>query len=244
MASQRTNAPSFGIRGSRQISAYSTGNDENSAKFTNLNAKTEGAPGTITLNSNDGRLYYFDGHQWCPLAIDYGLFKPEGDRNISVRAPHGWGLHLKSGDDIKGVGGDLRISTGLGGIDDGAIKKSGDIAVKGNLEMENPEAHIKSTISRAEVTVDENDNGKVTMTGQRGILSITLELKEDETYSASIENKLIGEDSWVNVTVVSDSGVPMVWLSEQKKGSIKYTVRCVKGELFDVKLHFSVCNSI
>ncbi len=255
MASQRTNIPSFGIRG-RQISTYSTSIDESSAKLTDLNDKTEGTPGAITLNSNDGRLYYYDGQQWCPLLIDYGLFKPENDHNISVRAPPTWGLHLKSGDDIQGIGRNLRISTGLGGIADGemyldiggenalTIKKTGDIVIKGNLELENPNAHIKSIISRAQVTMDEKDNDKVTMDGPRGILSITLKLKEEDTYSGTLENELICENSWVNVSVASDSGVPMVWLSEQKEGSIKYTVRCVKEELFDVKLHFSVYNSV
>lgn len=245
MTSQRVNIPSFGIR-SKQPSQLPI--------IDNVVGKTDSTPGVIKLGEADDLLYFYNNRkQWLPLAIDHGILQPEDDCTAVIKAPSKWGLHLRSGNNPHECGGDIHISSGIGGIADGEIyfdiggenvliiKKTGVISVKRDMVFSDG-ACVRSVISREELTVDGDEPEEVTMDGSMGILLINLELKNDDIYSGIIKNKLIKEDSWMGLTITSDVGTPSAWFSEQKDGSIRYTIRCVKGELFVVNLHFSVCN--
>ncbi len=86
---------------------------------------------------------------------------------------------------------------------------------------------------------------EATLNGMNGILTVNLELKEDESLSGQVRNGLLQEDSWVGITVVnSGSGVPYAWIDAPQDGSVRYHIRCLNGELSRVQLHIDVRNSL
>jgi len=132
----------------------------------------------------------------------------------------------------------------------------GDIIVKsGNIEIEDPIGCINSNIKTAIVTfssVEKTINDTITLekslapvilNSMNSILTINLDLNVNEQISGIIKNSLLQENSWVNVSAVTETGCPYVWLSPPKEGEIKYNIKCLADKLTFVHLHFNVCNT-
>ena len=249
MTSQKGNLPTFGVRGSKQLTNQNR-SDENFKSVGSLRS-----PGSLSFNESDRRLYYNDSQRWIPLAIDYELIKPDDNGRILVKAPNTWNLQLQSGDNLQGVGGDVHLSSGIGGERDGEIyldigndtalkiTKNGDMLVNGNIELVDQEASIKCNIFRYSDTISgTNESREIIADSSKEIISLNLALKENEIYTGTLKNKLIKNDSWLSMSVVADSGVPTAWFSEQTNGSVKYNICCLKESIEKISIHFSICN--
>ncbi len=239
----RTSIPSFGIstRSKKQVGPVDDGNIiENTIRIPiidlNNYLSSEEQVGEVVLNILDGLLYYHNSLRWVPLEVKQHLVTSESTD-----------LSLSAKDNPPSVGGNVEISAGKGGIDDGEIyfniggERAVTINKNGDLVVENS---TKCKIDRAEITTLEDGTlPDVTLNGATSILTINLALEDGESLSGVIHNESIYVDSWVSLSVVgTENGSPYAWLDKPQDGSIQYHVLALVGEFSQLQLHLLVRN--
>lgn len=164
--------------------------------ITDLSKNSDGHVGDIVFNTSDSLLYYHTGHQWIPIAImdletrntaeRLSTLMTIDDEDIFFCAPNNENINITAGNNAPGVGGNVLLSAGQGGLDDGTIYLNigtdqaltihestdvtvdsgnftvtrGDCVVKnGNLELHDPVGMFICNIARATAsqTVDDTD---------------------------------------------------------------------------------------
>jgi len=234
-----------------------------------LHTYNNGQTGELVLHK-DNLLYYCTGGKWFPLAVmdveTNGITKllshliKVDQSNVIFKAPNE-NMSFVAGDNPTGVGGNVHIAAGIGGLADGEII----FETGGEPVLRIKDGSIKSSIARAEISTNtamhvlapeydqdvlievEEAEGlpDVQLDTAQSILVVNLELQEGKTLTGKINNALLKPDSWVGLTIASSgAGVPHVWLDLPCDGYIEYHICSLHGELSKIKLYIDVRNSL
>lgn len=145
-----------------------------------------------------------------------------------------------------GNGGDIVISAGCG-------KKNGEIAMWTNGEKQ---AILKSTgdlvllngkfidntktVNIQEITLNNKIIPDITIEYNLLTLIINeLNLSKNNTITGTINGNLINQDSWLNVSSLTNLPV-IVWFNNLQEGSVNYNIKCLEGTCRSIQLYIQI----
>lgn len=253
------NFPAFGITKSHKAAA---GTSRTVVPIISIKDAEERptTAGEIVMNDADSRLYYNIGDDWVQLSVQEkqsakqppSKTQPQQpqqsvqgslqDRsgNITIAAPDG-----RSGKNVtissgKGNFSNGEINFNVGGETALTLDKEGDLIVYKNLHFSGPESNVVYNICRDELAIDDSIPDAI-LTGPLGILTIYLDLEQNQSISGVLNNSLLKETSWINMTTVCNASCRVnVWLTDLADGSVTYNIRCEDGKLERLQLHVEI----
>lgn len=203
----RTSAPAFGVTKSKtlQHDTNTTAKARSNIPVVDI-SKRVACVGELVINQQDSLLYYSNGFQWIPLAINdvtsnsISQHISVTDTSLLIETPKNIMLIAC---DSTGHGGDIHISAGHGGVSDGSIYhdvggehaltiddkadiiiNSGSVIVKsGSLQFEDSMCGIKCVVDHVTVDMDVDTQKlpDINTSGLSSIITINLQLPDVNT---------------------------------------------------------------
>lgn len=222
-----------------------------------------GRSGDIVLNEGDNLLYYHTGGKWSPLAV---MDQKSGDYTTKNGHVH---IIAANGSTPLQQGGNVIIGSGIGGMQDGhvAIQIAGEDAVifKEDSAQFSTNVHVKNMVVMDELKLNKNARVAVfvgeyetestrvdenippfipdtTINNSYANIKLSLNLEENQTISGKINSALLHENTFIQCTVCSDKGIPLLKFGMPTEGSVEYTILAVKESIGVVRLCMQLIN--